>query len=131
MSGIHAARVAVSCRILRSAAAVLMAMAAVACGGAGSSAPAPAAAASTGGWQAEDEQYRRDLETKLTSDTGWLTIAGLAFLTKADTTVGSDRANDVVLPGAPPPHLGTFVLAANGHVSVRLEPNLQVKLLDG
>jgi uncharacterized protein (DUF1684 family) len=83
------------------------------------------------GWRAADEQYRRDLETKLTSDTGWLTIAGLAFLTKPETTVGSDRSNDVVLPGATPPHLGTFVLAQDGHVDVRLAPNLDVKLLDG
>ena len=131
MSGIHVARVAVRSRILASAAVVLMTMATVACGGAGSSAPAPAATASTGGWQAEDEQYRRDLETKLTSDTGWLTIAGLAFLTKADTTVGSDRANDVVLPAGAPPRLGTFVLMDGGKVSVRLEPGVAVRLLDG
>jgi uncharacterized protein (DUF1684 family) len=82
-------------------------------------------------WHGQDEQYRRDLEAKLTSDTGWLTIAGLAFLIKPETTVGSDRSNDVVLPGATPPHVGTFVLATDGRVSVRLEPNLEVKLLDG
>ena len=94
-----------------------------------SRAVAPAHAADS--WRADDEQYRRDLEAKLTSDTGWLTIAGLAFLTRPETTVGSDRSNDVVLPGATPPHVGTFVLSSDGHVSVRLQPNLQVKLLDG
>jgi uncharacterized protein len=94
--------------------------------------PSPAPAAATPeGWRAEDEQYRRDLETKLTSDTGWLTIAGLAFLTKPETTVGSDPANDVVLPGATPPHVGTFVLSNDGRVSVRLAPGVQVTLLDG
>src|SRR3954469_476231 len=83
------------------------------------------------GWRADDEQYRRGLETKLTSDTGWLSIAGLAFLTKAETTVGSDPANDVVLPGSTPPRVGTFVLSDAGHVSVRLEPGVKVTLLDG
>jgi uncharacterized protein (DUF1684 family) len=92
---------------------------------------ATAAAAAATGWQAEDEQYRHDLEAKLTSDTGWLTIAGLAFLTGPETTVGSDPANDVVLPAAAPPHLGTFVLADDGSVSVRLAPGVRVTRLDG
>src|SRR3954451_3352271 len=93
----------------------------------------PNDAPSTGAadWRADDEKYRRDLEAKLTSDTGWLTIAGLAFLTKPETTVGSDRSNDVGLPGATPARLGTFILGSDGHVSVRLQPHLDVKLLDG
>src|SRR3954464_5135528 len=90
---------------------------------------APADAAT--GWRADDEQYRRGLETKLTSDTGWLTIAGLAFLTKAETTFGSDASNDVVLPGPTPAHVGSFVLSDAGRVSVRLEPGVKVTLLDG
>ena len=111
---------------------ILAVLAAGSCSRAGdSSSPAVAPVVTVADWRVDDEQYRRDLETKLTSDTGWLTIAGLAFLTKAETTVGSDHSNDVVLPGATPPHLGTFVLAPDGHVSVRLQPNLEVKLLDG
>jgi uncharacterized protein len=93
--------------------------------------PGTTEVAASQGWRADDEQYRRDLETKLTSDTGWLTIAGLAFLTKPETTVGSDPANDVVLPGATPPQVGTFVLSDDGRVSVRLAPGLKVALLDG
>ena len=109
---------------------LLVTLLAAACrGGAQSASSAPPAAAATA-WRADDEQYRRDLEKKLTSDTGWLTIAGLAFLTKPETTVGSDRSNDVVLPGMTPPHLGTFVLS-DGHVSVRLTPGVTVTLLDG
>jgi uncharacterized protein (DUF1684 family) len=111
---------------------LLSLVAVVACGGPGNSStggdPSAPIAAS---WQEEDAKYRADLETKLTSDTGWLTIAGLAFLTKPETTVGSDRSNDVVLPGATPARLGTFVLTEDGHVSVRLEPKLNVTLLDG
>jgi len=95
-----------------------------------SSASTPAAPASTG-WRADDEQYRRDLEKKLTSDTGWLTIAGLAFMTEPETTVGSDPSNDVVLPASAPARVGTFVLSADGRVNVRLEPGIKVQLLDG
>lgn len=77
------------------------------------------------------EDYRRELETKLTSDTGWLTIAGLEFLTKPETTFGSAPTNDIVLPGSTPPRTGTFVLGDDRRVSVRLEPGLDVALLDG
>lgn len=96
-------------------------------------APQPAGAAVTttaDPYRAEIEQFRRDREVKLTSDTGWLTIAGLYFLTKPETTIGSDEANDVVLPAGTPAKVGTFVLAAHGRVSVRLEPDVHVRLLD-
>jgi uncharacterized protein (DUF1684 family) len=114
-------------------AAVLVAtLAAGACGGGSqaTSKPNPTLVTATG-WRADDEQYRRDLENRLTSDTGWLTIAGLSFLTKPETSVGSDPSNDVVLPGATPSHVGTFVLAKDGTVSVRLAPDVKVTLLDG
>ena len=113
-------------------AAFLFVVAAVGCSGEKPSAsPAPAPAATATGWRGDDEQYRRDLEKKLTSDTGWLTIAGLAFLTEPESSVGSDPANDVVLPGTAPPHVGTLVLSRDRRVSVRLEPGVKVMLLDG
>ena len=114
-------------------ATLLLICVAAGCGGEkpSSSSAAPAAATTVTGWRADDEQYRRDLEQKLTSDTGWLTIAGLTFLTETETTFGSDRGNDVVLPATAPSHVGTFVLAKDGRVSVRLEPGVKVILLDG
>ena len=81
--------------------------------------------------RADVEEYRRALETKLRSDTGWLTIAGLSFLTKPETTFGSAASNDIVLPGDTPPHVGTFRLAKDGRISVKLAPGTQLKLLDG
>ncbi|HKF70022.1 MAG TPA: hypothetical protein VKB36_25930, partial [Vicinamibacterales bacterium] len=108
------------------------AAAAVAIAAAGCSKPAPAApAAPADPYRTEVENFRKAREAKLTSDTGWLTIAGLHFLTQAETTVGSDAANDVVLPAGTPSRVGTFVLAKNGHVSVKLEPGVAVSLLDG
>jgi uncharacterized protein len=108
-------------------AAAIVAVAAAGCGK-----PAPAASATPADpYRAEIERFRQAREAKLTSDTGWLTIAGLHFLTQPETTIGSDAANDVVLPGGTPARVGTFVLAKNGHVSVRLEPGVAVSLLDG
>jgi uncharacterized protein (DUF1684 family) len=98
-------------------------------------APEPASTSSTpvstGAYRADVEKFRQDLETRLTSDTGWLTIAGLAFLTEPETTFGSDSSNNIVLPGRTPAHVGKFVLAKDGHISVTLVPGQHVKLLDG
>lgn len=115
--------------LLMSAAAVVLPLSVVAC----NRAPAPPhASASTGdAYRAEVEQFRRQKEATLTSDTGWLTIAGLHFLTKPETTVGSDADNDVVLPNGTPAHVGRFVLAKDGHVTVTLQPGVHATLLDG
>lgn len=104
-----------------------------ACGGAADTVATPPHSEPTGeAYRAGVENYRRDLETKLTSDTGWLTIAGLAFLTRPETTFGSAPGNDIVLPGDTPARVGTFKLAPDGSVSVRLEPGLPpLHLLDG
>ena len=82
-------------------------------------------------YRTDIEKFRQQREAKLTSDTGWLTIAGLYFLTKPQTTVGSNGDNDVVLPVGTPPRVGTFVLAKDGKVSVTLESGVKPTLLDG
>jgi uncharacterized protein len=99
----------------------------------GRATPEPATATNTtvNPYQTDVEKFRQQREAKLTSDTGWLTIAGLYFLTKPQTTVGSAGDNDVVLPTGTPSRVGTFVLAKNGKVSVTLEPGVQPTLLDG
>jgi len=108
-------------------AAAIVVAAAAGCGK-----PSPAvSAAPADPYRAEIERFRQAREAKLTSDTGWLTIAGLHFLTQPETTVGSDAANDVVLPSGTPARVGTFVVAKNGHVSVTLAPGVAVSLLDG
>ncbi len=42
--------------------------------------------------------WRMKVEDTLKSDTGWLTVAGLHWLKKGETTFGSDRTNGFVLP---------------------------------
>jgi hypothetical protein len=88
-------------------------------------------AANVSPYQAEIEKFRHDREAKLTSDTGWLTIAGLSFLTKPETTFGSDAESDVVLPAGAPAKAGTFVLTGKGRVSLKPQPGVTYTLLDG
>src|ERR687894_60247 len=57
---------------------------------------------------AEVAKFRQDREATLSSDAGWLTIAGLWFLTQPQTTFGSDPLNDIVFPASAPPRAGTF-----------------------
>ena len=96
--------------------AIVFALVAVAsCGSPASDAPPPVdntlKATTVSPYQSEIEKFRHDREAKLTSDTGWLTIAGLSFLTKPETTFGSDASSDVVLPAGAPAKAGAFVLA--------------------
>jgi uncharacterized protein (DUF1684 family) len=106
-----------------------MLAAAASCGG--PQAPPHTKASPVDPYRAEIEKFRHDREAKLTSDTGWLTIAGLSFLTKPETTFGSDAANDIVLPASAPARVGTFALAKNGRVSVKPEPGVRLSLLGG
>ena len=74
-------------------------------------------------------KFRDAREAVLKTDTGWLTIAGLFFLTKPDTTFGSDTANDIVLPAGAPARAGTFSLR-DGKVAVKAASGVSF-VLDG
>jgi uncharacterized protein (DUF1684 family) len=49
------------------------------------------------------EKFRAEHQASLTTDTGWLTVAGLHFLKQGENTIGRAPTNDVVLdfPGVP------------------------------
>ena len=91
--------------------AIVLAMVAAACGK-----PAPVETADP--YLTEIAKFREAREAVLKTDTGWLTIAGLFFLTKPETTFGSDKANDIVLPAGAPGRAGTFSMR-DGKVSVK------------
>lgn len=57
----------------------------------------------------ETESWRAQRERDLKSDTGWLTVAGLAFLKPGVNTVGADPDSDVVLPGSAPRRAGRLI----------------------
>ena len=86
-------------------------------------APAPAADP----YQAEIVKFQQDREALLKTDNGWLTIAGLWFLTQPETTFGSDSLNDIVLPDGAPPRAGTFVMH-DGIVSVKAADGVTFQL---
>jgi uncharacterized protein len=67
---------------------------------------------------AEVTKFRQDREATLKGDAGWLTIAGLWFLTQPQATFGSDPLNDIVFPASAPPRAGTFEMR-NGRVTVK------------
>ena len=66
---------------------------------------------------ADVTKFRLDREAALKGDAGWLTIAGLWFLTQPVTTFGSDPLNDIVFPASAPPRAGTFDMR-DGKVTV-------------
>ena len=93
----------------------------------GAATGAPAAAVASNPYEAEINKFRQDRETALKADSGWLTIAGLWFLTQPHTTFGSDPLNDIVFPASAPPRMGTFELR-NGKVSVKAAEGISFQL---
>ncbi len=85
--------------------------------------------ASTGGAYLEEiEKWRTQRETRLKSDTGWLTVAGLFWLKEGDNRFGTAPENDIVLPeGSAPPRAGVFLLQ-QGRCSVTIEPGVAATL---
>jgi uncharacterized protein (DUF1684 family) len=87
----------------------------------------PEADAPSDPYEAEIRKFQQEREAALKTDTGWLTIAGLFFLTQPVTTFGSDPLNDIVLPASAPARAGTFELR-NGKVTVKAEEGVNLQL---
>jgi uncharacterized protein len=111
-------RIAVTCDKTAMREALAIAVAVVAAATACHRTAAPASTSAADAYRAEIAAFRHAKEATLTSDTGWLTIAGLFFLTEPETTFGSDPKSDIVLRAGAPPHAGTFSLK-DGHVRVQ------------
>ncbi len=71
--------------------------------------------------------WRSEVEEKLKAEDGWLTIAGLFWLTEGKHRFGSGAENDFVLPGSAPEVVGTFSLSG-GVVSVVIDTGVQVTM---
>jgi len=60
---------------------------------------------------AEIESWRLEREANLEKDDGWLTVAGLYWLREGESSIGTDAANDFMLPeGSAPGVVGVFEL---------------------
>lgn len=76
---------------------------------------------------AEVTKFRQDREATLKGNAGWLTIAGLWFLTQPVTTFGSDPLSDIVFPASAPSRAGTFEMR-NGKVTVKAADGVTFQL---
>jgi len=96
-----------------------------------STAPAPVAAPepqrTADPYEAEIRKFQQDREALLKTDTGWLTVAGLFFLTQPRTTFGSDPLNDIVLPAGAPARAGVFEVRG-GKVFVKAAEGVSFQL---
>lgn len=82
---------------------------------------------SGGDYLSELRAWRGEVEEKLKADDGWLTIAGLFWLTEGDHRFGSGPDNDFILPRSAPETVGTISLSG-GVVSVAVDAGVQVKM---
>ena len=87
----------------------------------------PEAKAPADPYHAEILKFQQSREAALTAESGWLSIAGLWFLTEPDTTFGSDPLNDIVLPAGAPARAGTFEVR-NGAVTVKAADGVTFEL---
>jgi uncharacterized protein (DUF1684 family) len=68
--------------------------------------------------------WRHERLERLTSDDGWLTVAGLFWLDEGDHRAGAGAGNDIVLPaGSTPARVGVFTFHA-GRTTFRPEPGV-------
>jgi hypothetical protein len=75
-------------------------------------------------YHAQEEEWRRERERKLTAELGWLSVAGLFWLKEGANTAGSAPGLDIVLPSGPQ-RLGVFHLDA-GRTRFAAEPGVRV-----
>jgi uncharacterized protein (DUF1684 family) len=77
-------------------------------------------------YRANIEQWHAQHENELKADGGWLTVSGLFWLKDGVNRVGSNQANEIVLPRGPA-ELGSFELH-QGKTIFRAAPGMAVKL---
>ncbi len=78
--------------------------------------------------QIDDWHSKR--EARLKTETGWLTVAGLFWLSEGENTAGSANGNQIVFPiGKADEKIGTFLLR-KGEVSLSVLPGVKVKKND-
>jgi uncharacterized protein len=73
------------------------------------------------------ENWRRDYQASLTSDTGWLTVSGLFWLREGSNRFGSNPSNEIVLPASAPARAGQFDFHGD-KTTARIEPGVLVTM---
>src|SRR5580658_4728847 len=75
-------------------------------------------------YRAQIGQYREKREAALKADGGWLTVTGLFWLKEGENTLGSDTANDIVLPDSSPARFGIIKLDHGTAVFTAASPSV-------
>ena len=79
---------------------------------------------------AQISEWKAKRLTRLTSETGWLTLCGLSWLKEGANAMGSDSTNAIVLPaGTAPAHAGTLTLSG-GVVTLEALPGVTMTIND-
>lgn len=71
------------------------------------------------------EQWREQRESRLKSDTGWLTLAGLFWLEPGENSFGTDPSNMIVLPAGTAEAFAGVFRFEDGRVDVRMKPGVR------
>lgn len=80
------------------------------------------------GYVKQVEDFRKDREASLTRERGWLSVAGLTWLSPGDQSFGSSKSGHVVFrKGSSLPTVGTLSLGSDGKVTLKsLDKDLTV-----
>jgi len=73
----------------------------------------------------EVEEWHQRRINALTSETGWLTLAGLFWLEQGDNTFGSASDNDLIFPEDMPKYMGSFNLQ-DSIVTLTVNENISI-----
>ena len=72
-------------------------------------------------------KWRKEMDTNLRRENGWLALAGLFWLRKGTNIIGSDPESDIRLPRRAPARLGTFEFDRD-NVTLNVEASLPVEV---
>src|SRR5262249_2516827 len=75
-----------------------------------------------GSYDEEIKAWRKSRIHDLTSEDGWLALAGLFWLQPGKNTIGGSTASDIVLPGGNAPDYAASILVANGTITIEASP---------
>lgn len=82
------------------------------------------------GYKKEIEQWQTKRVTRLTSETGWLTLCGLFWLKEGENTFGSDSSNLIVFPPSKAPKFAGSLLLDHGAIRMQAKHDVATKIKD-
>jgi uncharacterized protein (DUF1684 family) len=81
-------------------------------------------------YQSEIQRWREKRETELKSENGWLTVVGLFWLKEGRNRIGTDSANEIVLPAGTAPKKVGVIDFQQGKTILRIEKDVKVSVND-